>query len=331
MAYLEQSTRYVPYTDRPRRALEVSRARRARRLPAARGVHRARSTPPSRPTRAGSPRWKRTSARSTRSRRRIPTRVYKSVDPRQGARHAARPAAGRDDVERRPVRDGPGVRSAAAADVRAPARGGPRLRAADAGRAAPGHPGVPRPASISRTAAAAGSSTSPRRDAASRRSRSRSSPTIDAEPRDEVTLTDFDPDGEIESRRRGALRRVGAARRSAARHRAADVAPTIGRRCSAPTSATRANRRHKPGRAFERTSYRFDVLADYGAFRDLQRHRLLTLEWQPLSAAPRLRRAGRDRRSRRARGLARGHGAVGRPARTADRRTGCATPRRTPS
>src|SRR5262249_24978922 len=46
---------------------------------------------------------------------------------------------------------------------------------------------------------------------------------------------------------------------------------------------TRANRRHKPGRAFERTRYRFDVLADYGAFRDLQRHRLLTLDWQPLS------------------------------------------------
>jgi len=45
----------------------------------------------------------------------------------------------------------------------------------------------------------------------------------------------------------------------------------------------RTNRRHRPGRAFERTSYRFDVLADYGAFRDLQRHRLLTLEWQRLS------------------------------------------------
>ena len=42
----------------------------------------------------------------------------------------------------------------------------------------------------------------------------------------------------------------------------------------------RGNRRHKPGRAFERTSYRFDILTDYGAFRDLQRHRLLTLEWQ---------------------------------------------------
>src|SRR5690606_5158192 len=40
---------------------------------------------------------------------------------------------------------------------------------------------------------------------------------------------------------------------------------------------------HRPGRAFERPSYRFDVLADYGAFRDLQRHRMLTVEWQPLS------------------------------------------------
>ena len=45
----------------------------------------------------------------------------------------------------------------------------------------------------------------------------------------------------------------------------------------------RRNRRHKPGRAFERIDYRFDILSDYGAFRDLQRHRLLTVEWQPLS------------------------------------------------
>ncbi|HUF96875.1 MAG TPA: FAD-dependent thymidylate synthase [Ilumatobacter sp.] len=45
----------------------------------------------------------------------------------------------------------------------------------------------------------------------------------------------------------------------------------------------RANRRHKPGRAFERIDYRFDVLSDYGAFRDLQRHRMLTIEWQRLT------------------------------------------------
>ncbi len=45
----------------------------------------------------------------------------------------------------------------------------------------------------------------------------------------------------------------------------------------------RMNRRHRPGRAFERTDYRFDVVADYGAFRDLQRHRMLTIEWQGLT------------------------------------------------
>ena len=45
----------------------------------------------------------------------------------------------------------------------------------------------------------------------------------------------------------------------------------------------RANRRHRPGRAMERPFYRFDVLADYGAFRDLQRHRMLTVEWQALN------------------------------------------------
>jgi len=46
---------------------------------------------------------------------------------------------------------------------------------------------------------------------------------------------------------------------------------------------SRGNRRHKPGRAMERTSYRFDILSDYGIFRDLQRHRMLTIEWQRLS------------------------------------------------
>ncbi|MDP9022065.1 MAG: FAD-dependent thymidylate synthase [Actinomycetota bacterium] len=45
----------------------------------------------------------------------------------------------------------------------------------------------------------------------------------------------------------------------------------------------RRNRRHKPGRAFERLWYRFDVLGDYGAFRDLQRHRMLTIDWQDLT------------------------------------------------
>lgn len=46
----------------------------------------------------------------------------------------------------------------------------------------------------------------------------------------------------------------------------------------------RQNRRHLPGRALESADYQFDILSDYGSFRDLQRHRLMTIEWQPLSA-----------------------------------------------
>jgi thymidylate synthase ThyX len=45
----------------------------------------------------------------------------------------------------------------------------------------------------------------------------------------------------------------------------------------------RSNRRHRPGRGFEALRYRFEIVADYGAFRDLQRHRLLTIQWQALS------------------------------------------------
>jgi hypothetical protein len=46
---------------------------------------------------------------------------------------------------------------------------------------------------------------------------------------------------------------------------------------------TRANRRHRPGRGFEALRYRFEIVADYGAFRDLQRHRMLTIQWQSLT------------------------------------------------
>jgi thymidylate synthase ThyX len=105
---------------------------------------------------------------------------------------------------------------------------------------------------------------------------------IQADSVDEVVLSDFDPDGEIRIVA-SALYSVSQlpdhqlleiARRMPAEDRAQVLRAYIG---------TRSNRRHKPARAFERTTYRFDVLTDYGAFRDLQRHRLLTLEWQPLT------------------------------------------------
>jgi thymidylate synthase ThyX len=104
---------------------------------------------------------------------------------------------------------------------------------------------------------------------------------IDSLDRPELNLTDFDPEGEI---------KVVAAALYAVTDLPDDQLLQMAHRMSADEReavlkayvGTRANRRHKPGRAFERTSYRFDVLADYGAFRDLQRHRLLTLEWQRL-------------------------------------------------
>jgi hypothetical protein len=108
---------------------------------------------------------------------------------------------------------------------------------------------------------------------------------VDGGPGDEspdVVLTDFDPDGEA---------KVLAAALYPLSHLAdAELLARV-RRLSVDDrtallrmyAGARANRRHKPGRAFERTSYRFDILADYGAFRDLQRHRMLTIDWQPLT------------------------------------------------
>ena len=51
----------------------------------------------------------------------------------------------------------------------------------------------------------------------------------------------------------------------------------------ADLAGDRANRRHRPGRGFEALRYRFEIVSDYGAFRDLQRHRMLTVQWQGLT------------------------------------------------
>lgn len=102
------------------------------------------------------------------------------------------------------------------------------------------------------------------------------------DPVPEVQLVEFDPDGEDKVvaaicfahshlSERQIMKRVSA---MSVDEKASLLAAYVG---------NRENRRHRPGRAFERTYYRFDVLGDYGAFRDLQRHRLLTIEWQRLS------------------------------------------------
>jgi hypothetical protein len=105
---------------------------------------------------------------------------------------------------------------------------------------------------------------------------------VEPEPREQITLVDHDPDGEL---------KVTAAVLYAASHLPDDQLLAMVRAMSSEQRAeiltasvgSRTNRRHKPGRAWERTRYRFDVVCDFGAFRDLQRHRPLTIEWQRLT------------------------------------------------
>lgn len=98
----------------------------------------------------------------------------------------------------------------------------------------------------------------------------------------EVTLTDWDPDAEIKMIAAMLYPFTDRSERSieerVARMSAEERGEVVDRYCG-----DRINRRHRPGRALERAGYRFDILSDYGAFRDLQRHRMLTLEWQDLT------------------------------------------------
>ena len=109
--------------------------------------------------------------------------------------------------------------------------------------------------------------------------------------RPEVELTDFDPDGET---------KVVAAALYPASQLPQGQLLAIARSLSVDDRVrvlkayvgNRGNRRHRPGRAFERATYCFDILSDYGAFRDLQRHRILSIEWQHLTTSHGVARPG---------------------------------------
>ncbi len=100
----------------------------------------------------------------------------------------------------------------------------------------------------------------------------------------EVTLVDWDPDAETK-----VLAAMLYPYSDLPEHRIAERVADLGaedrREIVRRYVGDRSNRRFKPGRALERSGYRFDVVSDYGAFRDLQRHRLLTIEWQNLGPA----------------------------------------------
>ena len=142
MAYLEQSTRYVPYTDRPD-------GRWKYHVPAELDGHPLRARYVETLDRAFE-----TYARWIDPMREYWTRRFPKPaadsdadvppdDPGQGTRQSARAPARGHAVERGHLRHRPGLRSAAAPHARAPTARGPRLRRSHARRAAKGHSRLP--------------------------------------------------------------------------------------------------------------------------------------------------------------------------------------------
>ncbi|RJP21692.1 MAG: thymidylate synthase [Candidatus Omnitrophota bacterium] len=94
-----------------------------------------------------------------------------------------------------------------------------------------------------------------------------------------VTLTDYDAEGEekvlaaiLYPHTRLALDRLREVVRNLSAEKRAEILWEYVKR--------RKHRRQKPGRALESTDYTFDILANFGVYRDLQRHRILTQERQ---------------------------------------------------
>ena len=109
---------------------------------------------------------------------------------------------------------------------------------------------------------------------------------LEASPQNtpEVTLVDWDPDAEL---------KIAAAALYSSTDLPDNQLLALGRAISALERSRiikayvgqRVNRRHRPGRAMERSFYRFDIVLDFGSFRDMQRHRMLTIEWQRLGTS----------------------------------------------
>jgi len=104
------------------------------------------------------------------------------------------------------------------------------------------------------------------------------------EDRPEVTLVDWDPEAEAKVAAAALYPYTNLPDDQLLRY-ARSLPPAEVARLIATYAGDRGNRRHRPGRGMERTDYRFDLLCDYGIFRDLQRHRILTIDWQRLGTA----------------------------------------------
>lgn len=96
-----------------------------------------------------------------------------------------------------------------------------------------------------------------------------------------VRLLDFDPDGELRVLSQAVWPHTGG-RLAEARSWVGGLSHEERERHLLSLAGERRDRRWRPGRALESTTYTFEVVCDYGAYRDLQRHRMLSLMAQPL-------------------------------------------------
>jgi thymidylate synthase ThyX len=90
-------------------------------------------------------------------------------------------------------------------------------------------------------------------------------------------------DGDEDDLLAALLFEAGASSERHVRDAIAALAPEARAELLGDLAGERANRRHRPGRGLETLRYRFEIVSDYGAFRDLQRHRMLTIQWQSLT------------------------------------------------
>jgi len=109
-------------------------------------------------------------------------------------------------------------------------------------------------------------------------------PGAPASPSGAATLLDFDPDADVKVLA-ALLYPYGDGPLAEARARVAALPPEERARLHCELALARRNRRDKPPRALEEASYAFDLLGNFGIYRDLHRHRLLSQERQPFTTA----------------------------------------------
>ena len=281
-AYLEQSTRYI-YYDRKlggRYRYIVPSEIRGSDL---RGSVPRRDGPAVRDLFVHRPAPNRVLCRQIPSRRRRQHARMEIDHSCEGLRHSQRAAPSRDAFECRHIRDWPGIRITAVAHARQPSW----QRSATTPRYLLDELRTVIPAFVRRVDVPdRGGAWSDylRRTADSMEGIARKLEVVAKENVPEVELTDWDRDAETKVAAAALYAFTGLpdgqllelARNMSCEEKARVIRTYAGERY---------NRRHKPGRGAERVSYRFDILSDFGSFRDLQRHRMLTLEWQPLGVS----------------------------------------------